>query len=213
MGATDADGDSLSYALSIPLTSPSPDGATADFCTRFTPISQYQFPNDVNQKGTYRLNPRTGLLNWDVPTEQGQYVAAVLVSEWRNGSLISQTQHDVLITVVDRGGVPVTPPAYEPAQLALITAIADEDEDGLDLFVSPNPVVSEMVQVDFRNIRAEPVTFDLLDNRGRVHKTVFAAQPVKDHRQQFDLAGKPAGLYFIRAESGGRQVVKKILKQ
>lgn len=67
--ATTADGDSLSYTL--PLTGPSPDGATADFCPQFTPISQYQFPNDVNQKGIYRLNPKTGLLNWDVPTEQG----------------------------------------------------------------------------------------------------------------------------------------------
>ena len=109
--------------------------------------------------------------------------------EWRNGLLISQTQHDVLITVVDRDGVPVTSPAYEPAQLALITAIADEDQDGLALLVSPNPVVSERVQVDFRNIRAEPVVFDLLNNQGRVHTTVRITQPLQQHQSDFILSG------------------------
>lgn len=116
-------------------------------------------------------------------------MAAVLVLEWRNGLLISQTQHDVLITVVDRDGVPVTSPAYEPAQLALITAIADEDQDGLALLVSPNPVVSERVQVDFRNIRAEPVVFDLLNNQGRVHTTVRITQPLQQHQSDFILSG------------------------
>lgn len=173
----------------------------------------YQFPNDVKQTGTFRLATRTGLLTWDVPTEQGLYAVAIIVSERRNGVMISQTQQELLLTVIDRGGAPVTPPAYEPAQLALITAIPDVDIDGMLLRLSPNPATGDVVQADLLLSQSQTVTMELLDNQGRVYKTVRIDQPSEHHQQSFDLVGKPAGLYLIRAESGGKQVVRKVLRQ
>ncbi|RYF65201.1 MAG: T9SS C-terminal target domain-containing protein, partial [Cytophagaceae bacterium] len=131
LAAADPDGDSLSYSLAFPLTSMDPQAASMVSCTQAPiPVRPYQFPNDVRQAGTYRLNAKTGLLTWDVPVAVGLYSVAIVVSEWRSGSLLSQTQHELTLTVFDRGGTPVTPPAYEPAQLALITAVQDVDVDG-----------------------------------------------------------------------------------
>ncbi len=59
---------------------------------------------------------------------------------------------------------------------------------------------------------AQTVTMELLDSQGRVYKRVRLDQLSKRHQYLFDLAGKPAGLYLIRAKSGGQQVVQKVLK-
>ncbi len=213
LAGTDPDGDSLTYSLAYPLTTISPASTLAGNCNVASALRPYQFPNDVRQAGTYRLNSQTGLLNWDVPVEQGQYAIAIMVSEWRLGVLISQTHHELILTVVDRGGTPVTPPAYEPAQLALITAIPDADRDGLSLLVSPNPVAGGLIQARLLISRAQSATMELLNSQGHIYKTVHLDQPSKQHQYAFDLAGQPAGLYLIRANSGGRQVVQKVLKQ
>jgi hypothetical protein len=215
LGATDADGDSLTFSLAIPLTSSVSDGATAIRCASFTnDIAGYQFPNDVSQKGTYRLNGRTGLLNWDVPTEEGQYAAAILVSEWRAGGLISQTQHEVIITVADRGGAIVTPPAYEPAQSSsLVTAIPETGASEMVLLVAPNPVTGESAQVEFLAGRSGLTVLELIDSQGRVYETIRLNLPEGRYKHTFDLTGKPAGLYLIRVESGGRQMTRKVLKR
>lgn len=212
LAASDADGDSLSYALAFPLTNAFSSSTGTNLCAQVpTALRSYQFPNDVRQVGTYRLNWQTGLLSWTVPVNAGIYAVAIAVSEWRKGILLSQTQYEITLKVTDRGGSPVTLPAYEPAQLALVTAVPDAD--GLSLRVSPNPVTGDAVQADLFLNKAGPATLELLDNQGRMYKTVPINQPSSHHQYVFDLAGKPAGLYLIRAESAGRQLVRKVLKQ
>lgn len=212
--ATDADGDSLSFSLAFPLTNPLTELTSMDLCTRFAQVTSYQFPNDVKQAGTFRLDAKTGLITWDVPTEQGQYAVALIVSERRNGMVISQTQQELLLTVVDRGGTPVTPPAYAPAQIALITAVPDAAvPSDMVLMVSPNPATGGTVRAELTLTRAQASNIKLLDSQGRIYETIHFDQPARSYQYMFDLMDKPAGLYFIRAEAGGKQVVQKVLKQ
>lgn len=213
LAATGAGGDSLSYAIAVPLTSAIPLSTAPSFCNSLSAVATYQFPNNVKQVGTYRINAKTGLLTWDVPTEVGLYSVAVVVSEWQNRKLISETHQELTLTVVDKGGTPVTPPAYEPAYVGLLTAIDDNRAEELSLTVWPNPTVGGLVQVSLQNRLAAPAIFSLIDNQGRVHQRIDISQPLNQQQCQIDLAEKPAGLYLIRAESGGRQVTRKVLKQ
>ncbi|MBO0950462.1 T9SS type A sorting domain-containing protein [Fibrella forsythiae] len=214
LAATDPEGDSLSYSLAFPLMGTESQLVNTALCSQVAvPVRSYQFPNDVRQAGTYRLNAKTGLLTWDVPVAVGQYSVAIIVSEWRSGGLLSQTHLELTMNVFDRGGIPITPPAYEPAQLALITAVSAVDVDDMLLRVSPNPAVGESVRVDLLLERSQSVLLELTDSQGRVYKTVRMEQPALRHQYMFDMVGKPAGLYLIRAESGGKQTIRKLLKQ
>lgn len=211
LGAVDQDGDSLSYALAYPLTNVNSE--TISQCMILKPVNTYQFPNDVRQVGTYRINAKTGLLTWDVPVEQGQYAVAIIVSEWRNGVNISDTEQELTLTVIDKGGTPVTPPLYEPAVAGFLTAIDDNAPDDLQLTVSPNPSSSGLVQVSLQNRLGAPVIFSVMDNQGRIQQRIDKSQPIDQQQFQIDLGAQPAGLYFIRAESGGRQVTRKVLRE
>lgn len=212
LASTDADGDSLSYRLTYPATSQDPYTVNA-YCTSYLAVSNYQFPNEVRRVGTFRLNAKTGLLIWDLPTEQGMFCVVILVSEWRNGLLISQTQQELLFLVTDKGGTPVTPPAYEPVDLGVLTATSLPDRDALQLTVSPNPAPTGFIQVELKTIQPTAVTLQLLNAQGRLHETVAFPPATVTHRHTFDLSQQPAGLYLIRAESNGQQVVKKVAKQ
>ncbi len=211
MAATDPEGDSLSYAIAYPLTSANTEPASQ--CNNLVSVTAYQFPNDVRQVGTYGINSRTGLLIWDIPTEQGRYTVDLTIFEWGNGLLLSQTQQELTLIVVDKGGTSVTPPPYEPTYVGLLTAVDDGAPNELQLTVSPNPSVGGMVQVSLQNRLALPAFFSVLDNQGRVYQRIEKSQPLDQQYFQIDLSSHPAGLYFIRAESGGRQVTQKVLRE
>lgn len=73
-GASDPDGDSLSYSLSICY------GNNND------PINGYIYPpaGSVCGKKIFEINPVTGTLTWDSPpTVTGKYNVCILVTEWR----------------------------------------------------------------------------------------------------------------------------------
>ena len=107
-GATDSDGDSLSYELTVPSKS------------SFEFVDAYIYPNDQryysnfstgneakNGPPTFTIDPATGLLSWDAPGAAGEYNIAFKVIEWRrnpqSGSyeIISQTVRDMQIVVED----------------------------------------------------------------------------------------------------------------
>ena len=68
LAASDADGDSLSYA-SVPCVA-----------------TGYTYP-DAGTGGAYNINPFTGLLSWCVPQLIGEYNVAIQIDEWRKNSL------------------------------------------------------------------------------------------------------------------------------
>ena len=90
-GAFDADGDSLSYALT---TSRGNGGLT---------IPGYEFP-DTGPGGQYSIDPVTGLLSWCTPQKQGEYNISFIVSEWRRNTagryeLIGSVLRDMQVLV------------------------------------------------------------------------------------------------------------------
>jgi hypothetical protein len=104
-GAYDIDGDSLSYELTIPSSSP-------------TTFANYTAPNDRrfytnfnqgNEEGNglpiFKIDPLSGLLTWDAPGTLGEYNIAFNIIEWRKDSLtntykkLSTTTRDMQIVV------------------------------------------------------------------------------------------------------------------
>lgn len=82
-GAWDPDGDSLSFEL-IPsqsyLGSPDANGSPKV-------INNYRFLDDPSFGNgiTATIDPITGTLIWDAPTQEGEYNIAIKVNEWRKG--------------------------------------------------------------------------------------------------------------------------------
>jgi hypothetical protein len=99
-GANDPEGDSISYALSIPYSG------------RDTPANGYRDPDDpafytnyntANEKGDgppeFTIDPVTGIVTWDASQIQGEYNIAFQIIEWRRHPV---TLEYVVLTVTVR---------------------------------------------------------------------------------------------------------------
>lgn len=207
--ATDAEGDSLVYGLARPLTS-----TTNETCVSKT-VPSYLFPNDVTRQGTFKLSNRTGELIWDAPTQQGNYSVALNVSEYRNGILISQTVHEITLTVTDLPGTPSTIPSYEPAiegSESVITGIRDYADSEVTLTTFPNPV-DDWLQVLIETSNPTTATLQLTDVNGRkLHKLTFNKASRK-HEQVIRMDSLTPGIYLLRADIDGRSLVRKVVKR
>lgn len=109
-GATDSDGDSLSYAFCTGLTggfnnrnNPSdPNAARPNPPSNppYTPVTysgSYSGSSPMGSQVT--INQQTGLITGIAPGITGDYVMSVCVSEWRNGVLINTTKKEIHVTV------------------------------------------------------------------------------------------------------------------
>ncbi len=204
----DVEGDSLVYLLTRPLTTQS-----ANSCAGTSAVNQYQFPNAVSQKGTYKLNARTGELVWDAPTTAGQYSAVVRVQEWRGGVQISESYIETFIRVQDKSGTPSPIPPYEPAaEVGLITGTDPEADNGLLLTISPNPVQNQLV-AHFQSNKPTTVQFQLLDLSGRVVAEKTLMHSSTDHELRLPVENLTSGLYILKAVANDRVVNRKVMKQ
>ena len=107
-GAVDADGDSLSYGLTIPARDASnpvigyisPDDPT--FYTNYSTGNE-----DRNGPPSFVIDSVTGLITWDAPGSVGEYNIAFQIFEWRKNdltgevTLLSTTVRDMQILVED----------------------------------------------------------------------------------------------------------------
>ena len=169
--ATDADGDSLTYSLAKPQTSP------ADNICSYRQVTNYRFPNDVTHQGTFKINNRTGDLTWNAPTQQGTYSVAIAVNEYRNGILISQTIQEIPLIVEDR-----TRNAYAQFRLmnqlykadGVVTATASYPDTDFRSPRSPTqPTIN--VQVVIQTSNPTTATMQLMDVTGRkLHELQFS---------------------------------------
>lgn len=206
--AADNENDSLVYLLARPLTAP-----LATTCNSPSSLTQYQYPNAVSQKGTYKLNARTGELVWDAPTMAGQYSAIIRVQEWRNGVQISESYIETFIRVQDKAGTPSPIPPYEPAaEVGIITGTDPEADNGLMLTVSPNPVQNQFV-ARLRSSKVIKPTLQLLDLSGRIVAERTLTRPNTDHETTFSVENLPSGLYVLKVDVGGRVLSQKVMKQ
>lgn len=205
--ATDDDGDSLVYTLATPLTA-----MDNRQCVRQR-VSTYQFPNDLTRQGTFKLDGRTGDLTWDAPTQLGYFSVAVTVGEYRNGLLISQTNQEIPLLVVDRPGTPGVIPPYEPAlEGGLVTALPNYRDETVTLTVFPNPV-DDRLQVVAQTSNPATAQMQLLDSNGRtVHDMVFG-RLARRHEQVISMNSLTPGLYVLRAKIGDQTLVRKVVKK
>lgn len=205
--ATDADGDSLVYGLAKPLTS-----QATDLCNRQTILS-YQFPNDVTRQGTFKLNNRTGDLVWDAPTKLGWYSVAIAIDEYRNGSLISQTTQEIMLFVEDLPGTPVIVPPYEPAmEGAVVTATTSYADADINLTTFPSPV-DDRLQVLIQTSNPTTATVQLLDVNGRKLHELTLSRPARRHEPVISMGSLVPGVYLIRADVGGRSLLRRVVKR
>ncbi|GAA4468132.1 hypothetical protein GCM10023189_52930 [Nibrella saemangeumensis] len=211
--STDTDGDSLVYSLAYPLTSiPAQMGGAC--AQNVSTIYPFQFPNDVTQRGTFKLNSRTGDLVWDAPVEVGRFSFAMSIEEWRNGTKIGTTLYEMIIIVEDRNSQPGTLPPYESAFTGpVITSLAPgyPNED-IHISVFPNPT-SDRVQVRVSSRRASTLKLQMMSSNGRVLGECSSASPEAEHLSEFGMVNLPTGLYLLRTEIGGRSYMQKIVKQ
>lgn len=101
-GATDADGDSLSYSF-IPSydggSNASPNPSPAPF------LSLIKLPYLAPYSGTSPLgaevfiDPKTGTISGDAPPVPGKYVVNVAATEWRNGVVLNVHRKDFILTI------------------------------------------------------------------------------------------------------------------
>jgi gliding motility-associated-like protein len=102
--AFDADGDSLSYRLSIPKQ------GTPGTCINRN-VNGYRDPalginpdaqNELqNGPATFTINAISGDLCWDAPAVAGIYNVAFIIEEWRDGVKIGEVVRDMQIVVAD----------------------------------------------------------------------------------------------------------------
>ena len=204
---TDAEGDSLVYSLTRPLTN-TPENT----CTGRV-VATYQYPNDLTRRGTFTVNNRTGDLTWDAPVEPGNYSVAITVGEYRNGILISQTGMEVSLVVVDRPGAPGVIPSYEPArEMDLVTALTDYRDEDVTLTVFPNPV-DDRLQVIIQTSNPATIRTKLLDATGRTLHDMTVGRLVRRHEQIISMGSLTPGIYVLRAEVGDRTLVRKVVKK
>lgn len=205
--SSDFTGDNLRYSLARPLTSPATNGCTA------TTTPSYQYPNDVTKQGTFKLDNRTGILTWDAPTKQGYYSAAISVNEYRDGTLISQTQFEILVTVIDAPGTPGVIPPYEPAtEVGLVTALPDYRDEPVTLATFPNPV-EDRLQVVVQSSSPSPARIRLLGANGQILHELSFIKPARQHEQVISMTGVSPGIYFLQANVGGQALVRKVVKK
>lgn len=103
-GATDADGDSLSYSFCSGLT-----GGTQANPVPTTPSNppyagvpyQPPFSGSIPMSSTVTIDPVTGLISGIAPGITGEYIVAVCASEFRNGVKIGETRKEIHVQVAD----------------------------------------------------------------------------------------------------------------
>ena len=81
----------------------------------------------------------------------------------------------------------------------------------LDLY--PNPSANQTT-LKYSLDRSDDVRVDVLDLSGRVISPVFlGTQAAGEQKVNIELSGLVQGVYLVRIQSGGEQIVRKLVKQ
>ena len=88
-GAIDPDGDELRFELVRCKTTGGAD------------ITSYKYPNELDPTGntTFKMDPRSGLITWNMPTIQGEYNISFKIEKYRGGVLVGYVQRDMQVTI------------------------------------------------------------------------------------------------------------------
>jgi hypothetical protein len=127
----DVDGDSLVWTIDTPLT------GRNNYCIGWVT------PSSASAAGAFTIDPLTGQIDW-TPDMLGNFVASILVEEYRNGVKIGEIRRDYqMIVIPDKnncpeiinyGDIPVNPDGYPSLRVSALDEIKitlnAEDENG-----------------------------------------------------------------------------------
>ncbi len=96
--AFDSEGDSLHFELIVPRKD------------TFTDVNNYLYPNEIlpGPDNQIFLDPITGEFSWLNPQMEGEYNVAFLITEYRDGQVISCIIRDMQITILNEDNRPPT---------------------------------------------------------------------------------------------------------
>lgn len=127
--AFDADGDSLSYELIVPLQGPGVE------------VPNYSFPFEIifGPANQFKMDPISGDILWNSPQLAGIYNIAFTVTSWRKGKIIDVTIRDMQILVSNCNN---NPPVVETIDKLCVVAgqsvsfgVTGSDVDSTDVIL------------------------------------------------------------------------------
>jgi len=190
MGATDIDGDSVSYDFYTPFSgatagNPAPQIPSAPPYAGITWKTPYLQDTQIYH---VNLNPTTGLFSGYL-LNSGHYAIGLRIKEYKNGTLISNTYRDFSITVV---------PCVEISSTQQVQKL-----EGITL--SPNPVVHNL---QITASTDQEVQLSLYSSLGqRLNTSTFR------HQTQLDMSDMPKGIYMVELWSENKRRIQKVVKQ
>lgn len=168
----DPDGDSLVYRL-IPCR-----GSSGYF------VEGYTFPGEGNN---FVLEEETGNIIWDSPME-GKYSILLSLMEYRNTVLISRTEHERQIVVINN------------------TSINSSTIEKIIVNIYPNPCESYIsIKTDIQFKNAEYKIYDITSKVVRKGKLRKANSRIK-------VKGLNTGTYIISIDAGDKILEAKFIK-
>ena len=112
---------------------------------------------------------------------------------------------NIVITATDTSGATVRD-TFEVCVDGYPVGIEDLDEESFEVAMYPNPTAGK-VNLEFKS-GVYDVELSVMDITG---KTVFRKSYTASGRIVFDISGKVAGMYFVKMDIDGTQVLKKLI--
>jgi hypothetical protein len=205
---TAADSDSISVKVSK-LSKASPGTCGVRMIDR-----TYLFPNEISSTGTFKIDPASKKLVWTAPEFVGNYLFAMVVTEWRAGVVISESYREGSITVTDKPGPPVEIPPYESAEYGNpITSVPRVESPEVSMAIEAFPVpTDDFVTVKAFSKKRAVIRLQLIDLNGRVLREILTKTPVISVQEQFDMRNMTHGIYLIRADNTTDSVSQKVVR-
>jgi hypothetical protein len=204
---TTVDPDSISIKL------PKLSRASPGTCGVRMLDNTYMYPNEISSSGTFKVIPTLNKLVWQAPEVLGNYVFAMVVTEWRDGIVISESYREGVINVIDKPGPTVEIPPYESAENGgVITSIPRVESAEISMAIEAYPVPAEnFITVKAYSKKRSNITLQLIDIKGRIVREIKTASPVVSLQEEFDLRNLSRGLYVIKAANDLDAVTQKVV--
>ncbi|MET7259483.1 T9SS type A sorting domain-containing protein [Dyadobacter jiangsuensis] len=203
-----ADNDSMGVKV-VRLSRPSPGTCGVRMLDH-----SYRFPNEVSATGTFKVDAAQKKLVWTAPEVVGNYLFAMVVTEWRDGIKISESYREGMVTVIDRPGDTVEVPPYESSEYGgVITSTPVVSSSEVSMAVQAYPVPTEnFVTVKAYSKQRDIIRLQLIDMNGRILTEIASKTPEISVQEVFDMRNLARGMYLIRASNAKDSVTQKVLR-
>lgn len=205
---TVADNDSISIKV-VRLSKPSPGTCGVRMVDH-----SYLFPNEISATGTFKVDAATKQLVWKAPELLGNYLFAMVVTEWRDGVKISESYREGLISVIDKPGETVEIPPYESSEYGgVITSAPNVKSAEVSMAIEAYPVPTEdFVTVKAYSKKRAIIRLQLIDMNGRIIREIASKTPEILIQEEFDMRSLVKGMYLIRASNATDAVTQKVVR-